>query len=300
MRILITCCLVVWFGTALAEPIVVEDRRGPQHFDAVPERIAVLDWALAQQVLDLGVVPVAVPEIGLYREWVSEPAIPEGVTDIGLRDAPDLERLASISPDVIVVSDAAEADVARLQRIAPVLVFDAFDAEHDNIAAARRIYLTLARLLEREDLANARLAEMAREIEWLANDLRHGPHGDIRRVAVIRLIDLSTVWIYGENSFAEVALHRLGLLNTLPQPASRWGVTQRSLDTLAQVDRGAVLAIRPHGGGTGIFNTAIWQFMPFVQTDYFAEVPPVWSYGGILSLGRHARAFHTALTGLAS
>lgn len=298
MRVFIAFCMMLWCSTAIAATIVVEDRRGPQAFETKPERIVVLDWALTQQLLDLGVVPLAAPEIGLYREWVAEPAIPDGVVDIGRRDAPNLEVLSALNPDVIVASDLSEADVDRLEQIAPTLVFAAFDADHDNVAMARQIYLALARLLDRKTFAKTRLDEMEHEIASLAHDLRQGPHRNIREVAVIRLNDLSTVWIYGENSFAEAALHRLGLKNALPQTASRWGVAQRPLDALAEVDTGAVLAVRPHNGGTEIFDTALWRFMPFVQAERFTEVPPVWSYGGILTLGRHVRAIHAGLTDL--
>lgn len=287
--------LLLCAGLAQAGPVTVEDRRGAQSFAERPERVAVLDWALAQQVLDLDVVPVAMPEIALYSEWVATPPIPDTVADIGRRDAPDLERLAALDPDVIVISDAAPADVARLERIAPVLAFDAFDAGHDNIAAARRVYLTLARLLDREALARARLAQMDEEIDRLARDLSDGP---IRRAAIIRLNDASTIWVYGDNSFAEAALNRLGIGNALPQPPSRWGVAQRPLDVLAQVETGAVLAIRPHGPGAAVFESPVWRFLPAVAGECFAEMPPLWSYGGILSLGRHAQAIHAALIAL--
>jgi iron complex transport system substrate-binding protein len=288
--------LLLWAGLAQAGPVSVEDRRGTQSFPERPERVAVLDWALAQQVLDLDIVPVAAPEIALYSEWVATPPIPDTVIDIGRRDAPDLERLAALAPDVILVADAAPEEVARLERIAPVLVFDAFNAEHDNIAAARRIYLKLARLLDREDLARARLAEMNDEINRLAEDLKASP---VHEAAIIRLNDAATIWVYGDNSFAEAALDRLGIENALPQAPSRWGVAQRPLDVLAGVETGAVLAIRPHGPGAKVFETLVWRFLPAVAQKRFAEIPPLWSYGGILSLGRHTSAIHAALTDLA-
>jgi iron complex transport system substrate-binding protein len=177
-----------------------------------------------------------------------------------------------------------------------VLVFDAFNAEHDNIAAARRIYLKLARLLDREDLARARLAEMNDEINRLAEDLKASP---VHEAAIIRLNDAATIWVYGDNSFAEAALDRLGIENALPQAPSRWGVAQRPLDVLAGVETGAVLAIRPHGPGAKVFETLVWRFLPAVAQKRFAEIPPLWSYGGILSLGRHTSAIHAALTDLA-
>lgn len=283
---------------AVADGITVNDRRGAQHFDAAPQRIAVLTWALAEQVLDLGVVPVAVPETGLYRTWVVSPPLPESVVDIGLRDSPNLERLSSLGPDVILASDIPAKDVARLEKIAPVLVFDTFSAEHDNIAASRDIFMTLARLLGRERMAARKLAGMEDNIDAMAAQLKDALGGTIRSAAVIRLNDGATMWAYGENSFPQEALRRLGLSNALAVTASRWGVAQRPVADLAKVETGAVLAIRPHLAGDAVFETALWPFLPAVRNGRFAETRPVWSYGGILSLERHARAFHDALTEL--
>lgn len=299
MRAALTLLLWLLAGPALAQGVTVENRRGAQHFESVPERIVVLDWAMAEQVLDLGLVPVAAPDLASYRDWVGQPELPSGVVEIGRHEAPNLDLLAELSPDLILAKDIPAQDVARLEKIAPVLVFDAFDAGHDNVAAARCIYLTLARLFDREALARQRLREMEAEINALAADLRLALGNKIDRVAVIRLNDKANVWVFGENSFAEAAIERLGLTNALPQPRSRWGAAQRPLESLAKVETGAVLAIRPHMPGEAVFDTAIWRFMPFVRNGRFAETRPVWSYGGILSLGRHARAFHDALMTLA-
>lgn len=299
MRVALALLLWLIAGPALAQGITVEDRRGAQHFESAPQRIVVLDWAMAEQVLDLGLVPVAAPDLASYREWVGEPAMPSGVVEIGRHEAPNLDLLAELSPDVILAKDIPAQDVARLEKIAPVLVFDAFNAGHDNVAAARRIYFTLARLFGREALARQQLREMGAEIGAMAADLRLALGNKIDRVAVIRLNDKASVWVFGENSYAEVALQRLGLANALPQARSRWGAAQRPLKALAKVETGAVLAIRPHMPGRAVFDTAIWRFMPFVRNGRFAETRPVWSYGGILSLGRHARAIHDALMTLA-
>ena len=222
MRPLLACLLLLLALPAGAEGISVADRRGAQHFEAPPQRIAVLTWALAEQVLDLGVTPIAVPETELYKTWVVSPELPVSVTDIGLRDSPNLERLSALKPDVILASDIPAADVTRLAKIAPVLVFDTFMVQHDNIAASREIFLTIARLLGREDMARRKLAEMDDNIEAMAAQLRDALGDTIQSVAVIRLNDGSTMWAYGENSFPQAALHRLGLANALPVESSRW------------------------------------------------------------------------------
>ncbi|ETX13435.1 hypothetical protein OCH239_10330 [Roseivivax halodurans JCM 10272] len=278
-----------------AGALTIEDRRGPQEFASIPERIVVLDWALAEQVLDLGVVPVGAPELDLYRDWVAQPEMPDGVEDVGLRTEPNLERIAALNPDVIIASDAPPEDVARLERIAPVVVFDAWSADHDNVAASEGIFLEIASLTDRTETAEAMIDAMEGELQELRTWLGEAFGGSIPETAVIRLNDGASVWIYGANSIPVAALEALGIENALPQPPSRWGVAQKQVDALAAVENGALIAIRPHMAGDALFETPLWRFLPAVQQGMFAETDPVWSYGGYMSLLRHARAFHDAL-----
>ena len=297
IRALLLCLGLALPGTAAA--VTVADRRGPQSFETAPARIVVLDWALAEQVLDLGIVPVGAPELALYRDWVETPAMPASVADVGLRSAPNHERIAALAPDVILASDLAAADVARLERIAPVLVFEAWAADHDNVAAAKTIFLEIARLTGRMDraarLLNAMQAELAERRRALAAAFDGAPPD----AAVIRLNDAGSVWIYGDNSIPAAALAALGIGNALPQPASRWGVAQKPVTALEAAGPGALIAIRPHMAGRAVFDTPLWRFLPAVRAGRFAEAGPVWSYGGYLSLLRHARALHAALAEMA-
>lgn len=286
---LILLCLAVSTGAQT-------ESEGAVTFESPPERVVVLDWALAEQVLDLDIVPVGAPELELYSEWVSAPKIPEGVADVGLRTEPNLERIAELAPDVILASDIDAAQERKLSRIAPTLVFDAWSAEHDNVAAARDIYLRLADLFGRAEMAKARLDEMEARLDKIA--VRISELDLPGTATVIRLNDDSTVWIYGANSIPVHTLDRIGLAPELDLPAARWGVTQRPLDDLAAAREGALLAIGPHMGGAEAMSGPLWSALPAIRERRFAEVPRVWSYGGILSVERHAEAFLDALEGL--
>ncbi|MFD2740945.1 iron-siderophore ABC transporter substrate-binding protein [Sulfitobacter aestuarii] len=290
--------LLILTLSLLANPLgaaTAPERHEKQGSAQVPERIVVLDWALTEQLLDLGITPVGAPELALYREWVIDPALPESVADIGLRSEPNLEQIASLAPDLILASDLDPAQLARLERVAPVRVFEAFSKDHDNIAAARDIFETIAQLTGRAALAEARISAMTAELSALRQSLFAAFNGEVPSVAVVRLRDDAGVWIYGANSMPAAALEALGIQNALPQPPSRWGAVQRPLSALIEVGTGAVIAIRPHMAGTAVFDTPIWRHLPAVQADRFAEAAPVWSYGGYLSLLRHARVFTQAL-----
>ncbi|MEM6358116.1 MAG: ABC transporter substrate-binding protein, partial [Pseudomonadota bacterium] len=131
---------------ALAEPIEIEDGRGVQTIEAAPERVVVLNWALTEQLLSLGIEPVGAADIDGYNTWVVRPPIPDGVSDTGLRHAPNFEQIASLSPDLILLGDLQRDFASLLERIAPVLQFRLFDEAHDNAAVSRSTFLEFARL----------------------------------------------------------------------------------------------------------------------------------------------------------
>ncbi|MEI8633762.1 hypothetical protein P4S72_20110 [Vibrio sp. PP-XX7] len=56
---------------------MVEDSRGKHSLPNIPVRVAALNWDIAEQVLELGVTPVAMPDIAGYRTWVVKPAVPK-------------------------------------------------------------------------------------------------------------------------------------------------------------------------------------------------------------------------------
>src|SRR5690606_24620396 len=151
--------LALTFAAGTAAAGTITDSRGSQEFTEPPERVIPLEWSLIEQVIVLGITPVAVADPEAYRTWVGAPVLQAEVADAGLRQEPNLERIAELDPDVILVADDQITMVPTLERIAPVLHFDTFSATHDNAEAARDTFLELARLFDREALAVEKLAE---------------------------------------------------------------------------------------------------------------------------------------------
>lgn len=280
---------------ALAEPVTVTDSRGEQRFAEPPDRVVALSWSLAEQVLALGVTPVAVADPQGYRTWVARPELPEGVTGVGLRQEPNFERIAEIGPDVILASDEQIAFAEPLSRIAPVVHFDAFAADHDNAAAADRILREIAGLLGREARAEAALAARDRRIAALADRLSAHFDGTPPPVTVIRLIDTARAAVYGANSMPVAALAALELESGVSLAPSSWGLTMQRLAELGRIDAGHVLHIRPFEAGEALFSRPLWQAMPFVREGRFHALEPVWTYGGAMSIGHLAEAIAGAL-----
>lgn len=287
--------MLLLLGVAHAHAVDVTDSLGRHQFNRPPQRIITLNWAATEQVVELGVTPLAVADAAGYRQWVAQPALPDQVRDVGLRQEPNLENIAELNPDLIITGDQQGDLVARLQQIAPVLHFENFSRDHNNAEAARAGFLQLARALHREAEAVQRLAELDATFAQLRQRL-HRHFGDhLPPVAVTRLMDSSHVRVYGDNSMPQYVLERLGIAPALPQPASQWGQVQKKLTDLGALRQGALLYIEPFPGADQLFGTPLWRALPVVRAGQVAAVRPTWTYGGIMSLGYLAENLTDAL-----
>ncbi|SEL04456.1 iron complex transport system substrate-binding protein [Roseovarius azorensis] len=266
--------------------------------DVPPDRIAVLSWALAELVLELDIAPVGVADMAGYRKWVRQPALPEGVTDLGLRQEPNIERLADLAPDLILASDQQADLVPVLERIAPVWVIQGFDTAQDNAAASRTAYLDLAHLMGRETLAKERLATLDARIAAAGARVWDHFGGAVPPILPIRLLTSESLRLHGANSMALAALEGMGLQHAAPGRPTEWGFVQKRVEELALFDEAIVLQIEPFPEKDALYATQMWQFMPFVRGGRYAEVRPVWTFGGVFSLGYLADAFAEALVSL--
>ena len=273
-----------------AQPITVEDSRGLQTLPGIPQRVIVLDWAATENLIELGITPLAVADTRDYAIWVKQPALPPGVIDVGTRDTPNIERIMQLKPDVIIIGGHQQALLEKLKPIAPVLVFTGYSRDHDNSQAARHIFLTLAQLFDKQATAEQLLAQQDAQLEqWQAQIHAHFD-GQPPLVAAVRFNTPALVWVYGDNSMPQYALQRLGLTNALPLPGSQWGGTQQTEVDLAAIGQGVLLHFEPFEQKQQLFATPLWQAMPFVQHNHVGELPSIWTYGGPLSIGYMAQA----------
>ncbi|MDX1587567.1 MAG: iron-siderophore ABC transporter substrate-binding protein [Oleiphilaceae bacterium] len=267
-----------------AGEITVRDDRGEQTLPGTPQRVVALNWSLTGDLLELGITPVGVADIEGYNQWVVNPPLPERVADVGTRAEPNIERIAALEPDLILLSTDQKGLAGTMERVAPVLWFDAFRRDHDNVEKAREIFLTLGRVFDRESMAREKLARQQQRFEKLSGKLREHFGQDLPEVAVVLIGGPTTVRLYGENSLPQHALKRLGLEPAMPQPPSQWGQNKKPVSDLSAIDEGILLYLKPTRLAGDLFTTPLWQALPVVEQDRVAAVEATWPYGGVLSL----------------
>lgn len=272
-------------GLALAGPAWAR-AQGP---GSVAHRVACLDLLLTETLLTLGVAPAAVGNIPLFQRLVAEPALPDGVPDLGPLQEPNLELLQQLRPDLILAPSWAEVGQSNLERIAPVAWLPTFSTAKPALDHARDLLAQVGAMTGRDakawsDRADATLAEVRRAIE---------PWTD-RPVYVVRFMeDGRHAAIFGGNGMIGDVLSRLGLRNAWTGRTNVWGTTSIGIEQLAgnaearliHFDRGAETerALRQ------LAASPLWAALPAVRQGRVIEMPVVYPNGGLFSATRFAR-----------
>jgi iron complex transport system substrate-binding protein len=126
---------------------------------AVPRRVAILDWGLAELALALGVTPTAVSAPNWYRKLINVPAMPTDVVDIGLLFQPNLEALYALRPDNIIITPQHALLTPILERIAPVVTLPV-----NGLAGYTAATKQMAALFDRKPQADALIQHLQQQM----------------------------------------------------------------------------------------------------------------------------------------
>ncbi|WP_438462868.1 iron-siderophore ABC transporter substrate-binding protein [Marinomonas sp. PE14-40] len=294
LKVGLSCLALVFSFAGLAE-VRIQDSQGEKVFAQTPVRIAALSWELVEDVIELGLEPVAIPEREAYQEWVAQPVLPASSVDIGGRAEPNLEKIAQLKPDVILIGAALKDIQAKLERIAPVVFFDTYQRDHNNQEKADQVFLTLAKLLDKEGHAQAKLATRHEVFEQLKSQLNAAFPAGLPKVTSLRFASTTSAYVYGDNAMPQYALERLGLQTAMPLASTQWGVTQKRLKSLRGIKEGVVLYFKPFHFEKKLAKSPLWRSMPFVKQGNVASVASTWTYGGAMSLQYLAQAMTDSL-----
>jgi ferric hydroxamate transport system substrate-binding protein len=259
---------------------------------AVPRRVIVLDWGLAELTLAIGVVPVGMANTPGFRRNFTACPVPDSVVDLGLMFQPNMELMLALKPDLIVITPAHAAMRASLERIAPTVTLGMFRASPTPYTAACAETLRLARLLGCEARGEAAVAQTQRAIDAARARLDALPAARVAPVYMVRFIDESHVRVFGAHSLFGELLAKLGLQNGWHKANNTAAYATIGFDALDADPRATLVYVKPMPALTAAMmkTSRVWQAMPFAGEGRMigmASVPPE---GGILSAQYFANA----------
>jgi ABC-type Fe3+-hydroxamate transport system substrate-binding protein len=264
--------------------------------NAAPGQLAIIDWALLETSLALGVVPAAASELIQYRSLVVEPELPGTVADLGLRGSPNFEMLRQVAPDLIVISQFYDYQRPQLERIGPVLSLPVYEAGTPPYALVESSTLRLGEALGIAGTARAYVDGAAGEIARRREAL--GPHRG-RPVFVISLGDSRHFRAFGGDSMLGELLGRLGLENAWSDTTSYSAAAPVGIEALARVPEAGIIIVEPSPPevARGLPRNAIWNALPAVREGRVSSIAPVNHFGGLPSARRFARLIEAAMSG---
>ncbi|EPW6909186.1 iron-siderophore ABC transporter substrate-binding protein [Vibrio parahaemolyticus] len=278
--------------------ITVHDAYGAMTFEQVPQRVVVLNWDILEQVLALDIEPIAAPNLPGYRQWVVNPYAPESIEDIGTRAEPNLEKIASLKPDVILAASPQQDLIPLLRQIAPVVYLPNFSQNEAAAQTAIKHFRTLGALFDKQELAEQKLAKLNDSFKQLRDKIRQHYSAPLD-VLVMRFSTPNSVLLSTENSTTDYVVEQLGLTNPIKVSARAWGIKQDRINRLQNLEQSYVLYVQPFPQESKLNSSPLWQAMPFVKKQRVNSVRAVWAYGGAMSLQYMAEAITDSLIELA-
>ena len=280
--------------------ITIRDSRGVHEFTRVPQRVVALQWDILENLVGLGIRPAGAADIASWAEWVREPALPDRIVDVGTRAEPNLERIAELKPDLILIGPTQEDLLPQLKGVAPVLLFENYRAEsaEDEAETAIAQFRELGRLFRAEARAEAEIARIEAGLGELRDKVKRA-FGTAPEVQVIRFSSLTTLFVYTPNSICNYALKKMGIRQPLQLPNASYGLTQVRIRDLKDYTDAYVVYIRPFAMEKKVLNSILWCATPFARKGHVAAAEPYWSHGGAPSILVTARRITDALLTLA-
>uniref|UniRef100_UPI00358DD7E3 iron-siderophore ABC transporter substrate-binding protein n=1 Tax=Vibrio parahaemolyticus TaxID=670 RepID=UPI00358DD7E3 len=278
--------------------ITVHDAYEAVTFEQVPQRVVVLNWDILEQVLALDIEPIAAPNLPGYRQWVVNPYAPESIEDIGTRAEPNLEKIASLKPDVILAASPQQDLIPLLRQIAPVVYLPNFSQNEAAAQTAIKHFRTLGALFDKQELAEQKLAKLNDSFKQLRDKIRQHYSAPLD-VLVMRFSTPNSVLLSTENSTTDYVVEQLGLTNPIKVSARAWGIKQDRINRLQNLEQSYVLYVQPFPQESKLNSSPLWQAMPFVKKQRVNSVRAVWAYGGAMSLQYMAEAITDSLIELA-
>jgi len=266
---------------------------------AAPKRVVALEWDALENLLTLGVKPVGAADPGGFRTYVAI-GLPGGITDVGRRQEPSIERIAKLRPDLIVVpSNRAGRNLPTLRKIARVLVTNPYPGDTGNGAqwnAMVRDFRAIARAVGQRARGERALRGMTSRISRLRSSIRKRSGSRVTIATPGGTTSSPALRLFTSNSAAAEVVRRLGLRNAWTARPQRYGFSTVGVEALRRVQSGWMAFVYPRifSGQVGrITSQSAYKRLDMVRKRRVKTLAGnTWLFGGPAS----ARVFAERLT----
>ncbi|MFD3355606.1 ABC transporter substrate-binding protein [Streptomyces fradiae] len=283
--------------------VTVTHLKGSTTLKAPAKKVVALEWTYAEDLLALGVSPAGVADVEGYGQWVTGgPRFGTGVRDVGTRQAPSLETIKALKPDLIITSRVrSEANYAQLDKIAPTLMFDPYstDSEYEEMRATLK---TIGTAVGRPEAADTALKDLDAKIGAAKRKLDAAKKGGTE-VTVARgytTDGAAVVEVLTGSTIPGGLLPRLGLRNAWQGQADAYGMSKVDIEGLKPVEKSSLVYVAARNDDVfagSLPKNALWRNLDFAKNDRVHALDPgTWFFGGPYSTAQVADEIADALT----
>jgi ferric hydroxamate transport system substrate-binding protein len=294
-----------------AYPITVTHDGGDTVLEQEPARIVALEWHSVEDLLVLGIQPVAIADVEGFKTWVTiDTALADDVQDVGLRQEPSLEAISAAEPDLIIGLDYRDIAIYdQLSAIAPTILVSSYPQEEGvtPLADLRDRLRHVAGFLNRQAEAEDAIAAMDATIDEQAAAIEEaGLSGASFVVAQGFTSENAPVWrLFTDGALVGDAITATGLTNVWTADGGEWGFTTNSVESFVELPEDVNVFYIVNDTDNiveGVLaDDPIWQSLPFVQEGRFFPLGgDTWTFGGTQSVQRIVTKSTGQITGTAT
>jgi iron complex transport system substrate-binding protein len=295
---------------AVSYPVTVSHAGGETTLEREPQRIVALEWHLVEDLLVMGIQPVAIADVEGFKTWVTiDVALDDDVQDVGLRQEPSIESLAAAEPDLILGLDYRDITIYdQLSNIAPTILMSAYPGENgatplDDLHDRLRLE---GSFLNTAEAAEAALAEMDTTISEQAAAITNAGLTGVPYIVTQAFTaeNQPTFRIFSDDALVGDAISATGLKNFWTADGGDWGFTTNTIEAFVELpeDVHVFYIVNDTDDILEKFlnDDPIWQSLPFVQQGHFYPLGGgTWTFGGTQSVQRIVTRSTAQITGAA-
>lgn len=245
------------------QPLVIKHQLGEMQLNSKPDKVAALDMNEVDFLDSLG-IPIAGMVTDFIPHFLSHYQNDSNISDLGAIVQPNVEKIYTLKPDLILITPLHSMHYDELSRIAPTLHYDVdYKSGQNHIATINEHLLQLGTIFNKEEEAttlvnklNDKISEIrkitssdpAKALIVLHNNGSYSHFGTLSRYGFV-FTELGVKPAFEESS--EASLHG--------QPISSEFISKNNPDIIFIIDRTAVMQHQPVIRSEQINNTLIKQ-----------------------------------------
>lgn len=259
------------------EARVIQHAMGTTEVKGTPKKVVTLFQGATDAALVLKIKPV-----GAVESWIEQPwynyirAQMEGATNLGSENQPDLEKLVSLQPDLIIASKTRHEKIyQQLSAIAPTVMTEEVHLWKDTLKLS-------AEALNKKEEEKQFLTEWERKVADFKGEM-----GDKLKLEVGIVdfrVDHARIVYTG---FSALVLEELGIARPASQRGTEWGVQLSSKENIPQMDADIIFDQTSTTRNDGRLDLRkawsehpLWKNLKAVQNNRVFEVDTaVWNNG---------------------